>query len=414
MNGYLASPSRSFRRARASILRINVVLMAVALCFGAFYIDAGRNEVGYLMMLVGVNIPLAGDAQLLYAAKVKQRRPREVMRAQWLAAAVRVGLAGCVAWQTGSAISLGVSVCAFSLIQIILLKAPAEPDSARGALATRERTKWAVQALSVNLPTQTDFLVASWLASPRILGIYFFSYQLTVGLSALIASPLSRVAIAELATMPHGRRGHVARGLVANVCSGVAVLSLAIGLLILPLAVWVPADWRAAVPVVVILLAGLPARFVAPIVDASLVAGQSWRRSIVFNMVDALGTGLAAVTALSGSPIALACATAAWKVLMAFVRVSGLEGPSFNAKLRTLAPATVAAVALVSIGVTQSPATFMLAVAGLAFCMVVAIKSVRPRIRHVAPTADPPAKDGFHVAAEKPATTKSSAGQRHH
>src|SRR5690606_15513563 len=82
VNGYLAGGEERLREARRAIWRLNGLLTLVAGVVVASYWVSGQHEVAILVALVGLNIPLLGECNLLYAAYVRRRANGSLVRAQ--------------------------------------------------------------------------------------------------------------------------------------------------------------------------------------------------------------------------------------------------------------------------------------------------------------------------------------------
>jgi O-antigen/teichoic acid export membrane protein len=381
VNGYLAGEGTRLREARRMIWRLNAVLVLGAAAIAAGYAVAGRPELAILVVLTGLNIPLLGESNLLYAAYVRQRRNGHVVRAQVVSALVRTAVAVAIAWLTGSAIAFAVAMLLQSVVMLGLL-APrtrrwldeARPRTAR--IGWRQRATWAVQAVCQLLPTQVDFLVVSVVGGTTLLGIYFFAYQATVGLSALVAKPLVKSVLAALAAHDERTRPALAEKLMSITSAGTgAAAAVAVGAITL-VAGLLPSEWQAAAPVIGILLASIPARFLTALSDTVQMAGGFWWRSTALNVVDAVGTAAAALTAITGNLMVLAVAIVAWKIIIMAVRVwqSPLGLPA-RGRAMIVGPAALVAGALTA-GVLIGRTSLWLLTAGVLAASVVRIAVV--------------------------------------
>ncbi len=380
VNAYLSSGGDHLAESRRAVLKVNVCLAAVGCVVAAGVMAFGDSTVGLLMALVSLNIPLSGDAGLLYAGFVKRRLQGEVVKWQWIAGGTRVAIGIAIAWAFASPVAFGVSMIAYSgLLAAFLSFKGGAGGSRRQPAPRRTQLIWAVQSVSQSLPTQADFIVASLVASPAALGIYFFSYQITVGISSLVSLPLTKSLMAELSAVAPAARAARSQSLAVHIAAAVGIGALLIGAVSYAVTGMVSGRWEQVVPVLMVLAGGLPARFLVPVVDAGLIANKRWGASIRLNVIDAVGTGAAATVGLTNSPLALACATVAWKVFFSLVRY---EMASRNQPLRARAGAIVPIV-LVPLVLTSAALVGGLAclvlMASTAGAVVLAWKSARTR-----------------------------------
>jgi hypothetical protein len=176
------------------------------------------------------------------------------------------------------------------------------------------------------LPLQIGFLVAQFFATPATLGIYYFAFQITLGISGLIAVPLARVSLSTLGEMAGTPRARAAMSLCTWFGAGMICVA-ALATLVIPLAEpYVAERWQAALPATLILLASLPARMMTPVVDAYQQAQGRWWQGTAFNVADIVGTALAALTILTGDVLVLVFAMTLWKVLLSQVRTLAVFG----------------------------------------------------------------------------------------
>lgn len=352
VGGYLADPRASLRRASRSVLRINTVLAAVGFSVAAVYLWAGTQIVGMLVLLASLNLVILGEGNLLYAAFVKSGRRRVLILSQLVAAAARLSVGVLVAWATASAIAFALSMLAYTTVMVVALRMtvgrPTDPSPAvHPALPWRRRAAWAGQSVSQMMAGQADYLVISTLGNPVLLGLYFFSYQVTVALSAVLMVPLSRSALNDLANRDVRDREAVASRLLVYTLAAVGAVCAVMAVLMPVAAGLLPTAWRPAVPLVVLLLGSVPARFVAPVTDAVHMASDRWWLVTRMNTVDAIGTGLAGLAALTGQILLLGLAIVVWKVVMALFRIgSGLRSVGVGTRSAMVGMSTLYAFSL--------------------------------------------------------------------
>lgn len=333
VNGYLSGRIRSARSIHRRLFVGNLALGLVGGAIAALYLLFGGGTVGLLILLIAISVPLAGEADFRHAVAIKTRNHRAAIVAPFAAAIVKLSVGVALATISHSAWALAASFCAYHVAMILCLRsvfdADRVPDSSTGgycAVSLGERAVWAVNAWSVRLPLHSAILVCQFLAGPEMLGILYLSFQATIGISGLIAVPLGRVTLANLATLERQTRDVVTArlGMILT-----AVVVIVVGVVVYGCRTVVPVlsgEWRSAAAVIAILSASLPARIVTPLVDARQMANGEFRQGTVLNLVDAAGTAIAALTCLSGDPLIVAVALAAWKVVFCSVRLVVVVG----------------------------------------------------------------------------------------
>ncbi|GAA2582824.1 oligosaccharide flippase family protein [Microbacterium binotii] len=325
VNGYLSGKGHDLRTTLRSTVRINLVLTVVACGIALTYLFTGNTFVALLAAIAAVTIPFSGAADVSNAASVKAGKYRYLVAVQTVAAIVRLAFGVLVAALTGSAIALAISALTYFLVievglfRVVRAALRVEtPIEKRMPVSTR--ISWAANSLALTIPLQIGFFVAQFVASPALLGVFYLAYQITVGVAGFVAGPLGRVTLAQLGSLSDKPRLATAIRLSGIFGGGMLVLvimALWFAPFIQPL---LSAEWQAAIPTTIILLASLPARMMGPVVDAYQQATGKWWQGTMFNVVDALGTAAAALFAISGDVLILATAMAAWKIVFALVR----------------------------------------------------------------------------------------------
>jgi hypothetical protein len=203
----------------------------------------------------------------------------------------------------------------------------------------------------------------SVVAGPSLLGVYFFAYQVTVGLSAMVAGPLVKSVLSTLAAHDEQARPALAERLMSTVAAlaggvaavGVGVVTVVGGAL--------PSQWEGAAATIGLLLASVPARFLSVISDAAQMAAGAWWRSSGLNALDAVGTAAVALTAVAGDITVLAIAVVGWKVAFMCVRVwrSPLGLPAWQ-RVVVAAPTVLVALSLATAVLAGPPYLWFLTI----------------------------------------------------
>ncbi|WP_404851219.1 oligosaccharide flippase family protein [Dietzia kunjamensis] len=325
VTGYLSNKGWAERQLLWSTLKTNLVLAVAGLAVASFYFLQHQVVLGCLVALLAIEVPLMGRTLALYAIAVRHRQVRLVVISQMVAAVVKllVGVAVAAVWHTPVALALALIAYSvtngLSLEVVLRRRVPKELSCEapkRGA-----RFSWAVQSLTQALPTQADYIVVAAVSSPHVLGLYYFAYQATAGLSALLTGPLMKSSLAEFGQLEAAER-RLAMALLRKITGVVALAVVVLALVLYFGQSLLPDAWSEAPTVLVLLLGTLSSRFVTPVAEARQVADDRWWRSGLLNTVDAAGTAVAALMAITDSVLALAGAIAAWKFISAVIRIA--------------------------------------------------------------------------------------------
>lgn len=322
VNAYLSSRTSDAHAARYFSVRWNLLLTALGFCYAAILAAVGQAEVGLLVVLVALNIPIAGDAALLYALHLRNNADARLVASMWASAVIRFGVSVLAAWGLDSPVALGLGMVTGSIAQSALLRTriPRDTEGQRRRSA-RATGAWGVQSLSQVLPSQADYLVASTLTSPVVVGTYFIAYQATMAATAWLGLPLAKVSLSDFTMLESAQRITQAKRLSVVLVVGLGGASILVTLTALYIPTgWLGQDWVNVVPALGIIFSSLPARFLVPVADAMSLAAGRRNASILWNLGDASGTAVFAVAAVLDSAIALAVASVLWKVTFGIMR----------------------------------------------------------------------------------------------
>lgn len=325
VTGYLSNRGWVERQLLSSTLRTNSILAVIGLVVALVFLLQDQVVLGWLVLLLAFELPLMGRTLALYAIAVLHGHVRLIVFSQMVAAILKllVGVLVAAAWQTPMA--LVFALIAYSASYGVLLevfirrripKQPFQEEPKR-----KDRFSWAIQSLTQALPTQADYVVVAAVSSPHVLGLYFFAYQATAGLSALLTGPLMKSSLAEFGRLDASERS-VAMPLLRKVSGVVALVVVFFALVLYFGQSLLPDEWAEAPAVLVLLLGTLSSRFVTPVAEARQIADNRWWRSGFLNTIDAIGTAVAALVAITDSVLALAGAIAVWKFIIAVIRIA--------------------------------------------------------------------------------------------
>lgn len=351
VNGYLSDPHARLGNSVRRTLIPNAVLLGVALGMSALAAYQGQQTLAWLLLICGVNIPAQGLGNLLYAGMVKHRFRRKLVLAQVASAIARILVMLVIAMATGSALALaaGLLVMSASLVVMCSWALKDRTELQEGSVTPRKPLLWGGQSLSQMLALQADYLVLSILANPVVLGLYFFSYQVTVAMTAVVSPALSRTAMAEFArATSQPARLRLAVGLQQRLGLVSSLLTLLAATLIVVAAPLLPSAWSSARDLILVLLLSIPARLANPLTDALQMASGRWRRSSLYNLIDAIGTAAAATSLIVWDIFWVALAIAIWKAVWSGFRIFlafGVAGGRRTAAAVAFAPVAFAVVA---------------------------------------------------------------------
>ncbi|MBB3158603.1 O-antigen/teichoic acid export membrane protein [Microbacterium proteolyticum] len=371
VNGYLSGQGGTFSQARRAILRVNTVLAGSGALIAVLYWLDGNVMVAALAAISAVSIPLIGDAELMYSTGVKYKAYARVVTAQIFAAVAKIIVGVVIAAAFASPLAFAVSTVVFYLLMdiVILRRVPslthAEVESVR-TVSPRTRFTWGVNSLFVTLPIQVGFIVAQFGASAEVLGLYFLAYQVSLGLSGLVSVPLARVALSSLSNETFDRRVPLSMELCRLFVFAVSGLAALVSLFAPLIGSVLGAEWTAAAPAVVILLASLAVRMMSPILDGLQQANNRWWQGTAFNAVDTAGTAAAALVSFTGDLMLLVSAVAMWKVLFGLVRAAWLLSSARPLPvMATLLPALVMSLLIGGSAFFAQPASIVVLVCAL-------------------------------------------------
>ncbi|MFI8632491.1 oligosaccharide flippase family protein [Microbacterium sp. NPDC077663] len=325
VNGYLSGRSNSFRRLIRATRRQNAVLMAVALVAAIVVFLAAGAEGGVLALIIALSIPFQGEADVYYAAGVKVRAYAKLVIAQLVAASLKLLVGVGLAIWLGNALALAIPTLLYYVVQIALLrglrKQVAEREENPEPVTIWERFSWAINSLVMTLPLQIGFFVAQFVTDKETLGLYYLAFQLSLGISGLLAVPLARVALSAFGEESGPGRVRLAVSLSQILGAAVTLAVAGLSAAVVFLGPIVPTDWRAAVPVAIVMMASLPIRLIGPVLEGYQQSNKQWWQSTVFNAIETVASALIALTLAQVDLVTFALILTAWRLLFGIVRM---------------------------------------------------------------------------------------------
>lgn len=394
VNAYLGGHGSTFRTVRRSTRWMNSGLMLLAAAVASAYMFADRPAIAWLAFIAAATIPITGDADLLYATGVKFGLYRRVVVSQILGGVAKILVGVVIAMTTNSAIAIAISTLVFYLVtDLFLVRGVSRASLSEGdgdfSVSHKSRATWAINSLAMSLPLQVGFLVAQFVATPQLLGLFYMTFQVTIGITSLVSGPLSRVSLATLGRMSGEPQLRTAVQLCGLFGAGMLIFASAASLA-LPLASpLIPEEWRAILPAVVVMFASMPVRMMGPVIDAYQQATNRWWQGTSFNLLDLIGTASASLFALTGDLLILVLAVSTWKILLALFRsMYVLRAVGWRRNAGVAVPAALGSILLCASTFAGAAGLWLIAMAfviGATWCVLARPRPPRRRGRHVRP-----------------------------
>lgn len=356
VNGYLSRGGARLRESLRKSLGPNFVLAAVAMALAMGVWLRGEPLLALVIALCALNIPIQGMSSLLFAAMIKHRFRRRLAVTQLVASACRFTVMLLIAWTTGSPIAFAMGMVTMSILSALgcALALRHRVEASVGMSAARRPRAWTAQAVSQMLAGQSDYLALSVVAAPAVLGLYFFSYQATVALTAMMVPILSRTVMAELSRIAEQNdKAHFAAHVMLRFVWIGAGLAVCAAMLVVIAHDLLPRGWQEAAPLLLALLASVPARLTNPISDAVQMAGDRWYRSALVNVIDGVGTVTVIFLMIPYGILMATAFVALWKVVWSLARVTvAFRALGWRKVLRMCLPILLMGVVWVYLAVT--------------------------------------------------------------
>ena len=302
---------KSFNRTYQYFLRYalltNASLLLIIIAASFVYAQWYDSEtVGYLMMLIGISIPLS-ILVLPYRVCLSFKQRFDVIAKIDTISAVSKN------FMTVIFALLGFEVYSFVLPLVIVpfieyfvaknyeTDLPKERKISQkvSVLVIFHKVKWILlAALCTSLILQGDYLVLGFIESKYIIGIYFFGYQLSASLSVLVTSGMRNIMLPVFASLKKDSSQQISvyeksMVLVLLIMGGVSFGAVCVMPAIIDF-VWA-GRWNEAIIVVQLMMLCLLTKITAPLGRSLLEARGRWRLVSGLLIFDALGTMLAAL-----------------------------------------------------------------------------------------------------------------------
>lgn len=284
------------------------ILMAAAPILSGLY---DSHSLRVMVWILGLSLPLSTAAMIFQAKLSADLEFAKVSRLIILSSLARHGSMVVFAWLGLGPLSFVLPLCVVALVETALgwywarRWPPNRPLTWPSICGIFQDSRWVMlTALASALTINGDYLAISLLQSKELLGVYFFGYQLSLALVALVTSSLDTVMMPTFSSLGHETSRQTdlfVRGTrLLAVVSTFACFGLALAAPAAIHGLW-GGKWDEAIPVVQILSLAMPVRLMIPLCRAMLEARGQWRLVSVLSISDGIGITMAgAVGALMG------------------------------------------------------------------------------------------------------------------
>ncbi|MBS0158352.1 MAG: oligosaccharide flippase family protein [Nitrospira sp.] len=303
------------------------VLMGAAPVLSGLY---DSHSLRAMIWILGLSLPLSTAAMIFQAKLSADLEFAKVSRLIILSSLARHGSMVVFAWLGLGPLSFVLPLCVVALVETALgwywtKRWPPNRSLTWPAICGIFRdSRWVMlTALASALTINGDYLAISLLQSKELLGVYFFGYQLSLALVALVTSSLDTVMMPTFSAL-----GHELSRQTELFLRGTRLLAVGSTFACFGLAIAAPAaihslwagKWDEAIPVVQILALAMPVRLMIPLCRAMLEARGKWRLVSVLSICDGAGIILAgAVGAWAGDLLVITQVVTGYHLISGFV-----------------------------------------------------------------------------------------------
>jgi PST family polysaccharide transporter len=279
-------------------LALNVMSMALLLIPGFIYLS--RNPpVGVVLLAVAVAIPLGTHATVYKAKLAVDHRFRQIST---------INLGSALVWQLGVVVFALLGLGAKSFALPVLMQAIFESvvsaryvktkrslwsAGTRGFRDIFKQTRWIMlSTAALAFATTGDYFAVGIITNARIVGIYFFAFQLIVAITTPVNMAIETVFPALLARLNGDPQRQIrAFSRTVAVISSAGLSAYGAMLITLPLAIhWTwHGKWDMATPAVLALAVCLPAWLLVAAGRALIDARGLWRFRFIFLAIYGVG-----------------------------------------------------------------------------------------------------------------------------
>ena len=301
-----------------------ILTMAAPILSGLYDSHALRM----MLWVLGLSLPLSTAAMIFQAKLSADLEFAKVSRLIILSSLARHTSMVLFAWLGLGPLSFVLPLCVVALVETALgwhwaKRWPPSRSLTWPAIGGILRdSRWVMlSALASSLTINGDYIAISLIESKELLGVYFFGYQLSLALVALVTSSLDTVMMPAFSSLGHELPRQTELFLRGTRLLAVGATFACFGLAIVaPVAVhglWA-GKWDEAIPVVQILSLTMPVRLMIPLCRAMLEARGDWKLISLLSICDGVGIMVAgAVGAWTGGLIAITVVVSGYNLFAA-------------------------------------------------------------------------------------------------
>lgn len=303
---YEASAGAGFWLAFYYNLLIAVLMCGVAMPLAIYM---GHPVLGWMLAVMGISLPMGAVSAVLYARLRLELRFREFSRQMLIGNIARQGSSIGLALGGIGAMALAIPVFIGTLAEMISAykvtgdKVWKRPHNVRQWPALLGRAKWLMFGSLATFALDYGFYLSAAPilgADSRVIGLFFFAYQVTAQIGVLLAVNSAQVLLPALVLMrsnPGRLAGAALRALKALMILGsFACMGLASIMSPLEHLIW-RGNWADAVAPVVVLGVFFPWRISSGLCSAVLMATDRFKRYAYLTAVEAVALMIAAALA---------------------------------------------------------------------------------------------------------------------
>lgn len=308
---------------------VAVILMVLAFPLSQKY---AMPELKSLFQVIALALPITAAAEQACVQLQIQMRFREIARVETMAGVVLNLLMALFAWCGMGPLSFVYPLVAVAILRLVAYAKLAphmpRPDvkSLRAAYGFLKAGTWVILgAISMTIAEQGQFLVISRLASPEVLGAYYFGFRLADQTRSLMGFNMGKVLMASFSKINESR---------CRIQNAFLLTVRSANLVILPLSVLIAltapcietlvwhGKWASAMLAAQLITVSTPMAILSIIGRTSMKSTGCFRLWAITGWMDALGTMSAALIGTLGkSVLSIAVAIAAYKAVMGLLQL---------------------------------------------------------------------------------------------